>query len=152
MMKTTRQAIDRFLAPKKLAVAGVSRDPKKFGNTVYKELKERGFEVYPINPNIDEVNGEKCYHSIAELPAGVRYLLVITKKPMTLGIVQEAVAKGIDHLWIQQMSETPEVMDFLKDKKVTLVTRECILMWIEPVKSIHKFHRCIRKIFGRLPE
>jgi predicted CoA-binding protein len=66
--------------------------------------------------------------------------------------VQEAVAKGVDHLWIQQMSETPEVMDFLKDKKVTLITRECILMWIEPVKSIHKFHRCIRKIFGRLPE
>lgn len=151
-MKTTRQAIDRFLAPRRLAVAGVSRDPKKFGNTVYKELKERGFEVFPINPNIDQVNGDKCYRSLADIPAEVKHLLVITQKPLTLGTVQEALAKGIDHLWIQQMSETPEVIDYLKDKPVTLITRECILMWIEPVKSVHKFHRTIRRIFGFLPK
>lgn len=151
-MKTTKLSIDQFLGPKKLAIAGVSRDPKKFGNIVYKELKDRGFEVYPINPNIDLVNGDKCYKSVNDLLPEVTHLLVITPKPLTMGVVREAVAKGIDNIWIQQMSETKEVMDFLKDKPVKLVTRECILMWIEPIKSIHKFHRTIRKIFGLLPK
>jgi len=150
-MKTTRETIVRFLEPKKLAVAGVSRDPKKFGNMVYKELKAGGFDVYPINPKIDQVYGDKCYNAVSALPADVRHLLVLTPKALTLATVQEAVAKGIDNFWIQQHSENREVLDWLKDKPVKLVARECIFMWLEPVKSIHKFHRTIRKIFGFLP-
>jgi len=151
-MKTSKQSIDRFLESRKLAIAGVSRNPKKFGNMVYKELKDRGFEIYPINPNIDQVNGDKCYHSINALPSDIGYLLVLTPKTQTLNTVREAVGKGIENIWIQQHSETKEVMDFLKDKPVKLVTRECIFMWLEPVKSIHKFHRTIRKFFGLLPK
>lgn len=150
-MKTSKQSINQFLEPKKMAIAGVSRDPKKFGNMVYKELKEGGFDVYPINPKIDQVYGDKCYKSVNDLPAEVRHLLVLTPKSLTLGTVQEALTKGIDNLWIQQYSETKEVMDFLKDKPVKLVTRECIFMWVEPVKGFHKFHRTVRKIFGFLP-
>jgi len=151
-MKTSKQYINQFLEPKKLALAGVSRDPKKFGNMVYKELKDRGFEVYPINPNIDQINGDKCFKAVNDLPAEVRHLLVITPKIQTLDTVREAVAKGIENFWIQQYSETKEALDFLKDKPVKLVTRECIFMWLEPVKGIHKFHRTVRKLFGLLPK
>jgi len=151
-MKTSKQYINQFLEPKKLALAGVSRDPKKFGNMVYKELKDRGFEVYPINPNIDQINGDKCFKAVNDLPAEVRHVLVITPKIQTLDTVREAVAKGIENFWIQQYSETKEALDFLKDKPVKLVTRECIFMWLEPVKGIHKFHRTVRKLFGLLPK
>jgi predicted CoA-binding protein len=151
-MKTTKEAIDRFLAPKKLVIAGVSRDPKKFGNIIYKEMKDRGYEVYAVNPNTDEVNGDKCYRSLDGLPEGVKHLLVVTKKPQTATIVQEALARGFDHFWIQQMSETPEAISLLEGKPVTVVTKECMLMWLDPVKSVHRFHKCMRRLFGRLPK
>jgi len=150
-MKTSKQSIEQFLAPKKLAIAGVSHDPKKFGNTVYRELKEKGYEVYPINPNLDQINGDPCFHSVAALLVDIRHLLVLTPKSQTLQVVKDAVSKGIDHLWIQQMSETRETLDYLKDKQINLIHKECIFMWVEPVSSIHKFHRTIRKIFGLLP-
>ncbi len=151
-MKTSRQSIERFLETRKLAIAGVSRDPKKFGNMIYKEMKDLGMEVCPVNPNTGQINGEKCYNSVNELPSGIGYLLVVTPKSRTLDTVREAVGKGIENIWIQQSSETREVIDYLKDKPVKVVTHECIFMWLEPVKSIHKFHRAIRKFFGRLPK
>ncbi len=151
-MKTSRKAIEQFFEARKIAIAGVSRDPKKMGYTVYKELKQKGYQVYPINPYTDQVDGEACFHSVTSLPLDVRNLLVITPKKQTLQVVKDALEKGIDHLWIQQTSETPEVLEYLKDKPLNLVIKECILMWTEPVTSIHKFHRGLRKFFGLLPK
>lgn len=151
-MKTSKKSIETFLESRKMAVAGVSRNPKKFGFTVYKDLKEKGYQVYPINPNLEQLDGNPCFHSVSALPLDVRNLLIITPKTQTLQVVKEALEKGIDNIWIQQMSETREVLDYLKDKELNLVVKECILMWMEPVSSIHKFHRNILKFFGRLPK
>jgi len=151
-MKTSKKSIEKFLEARKMAIAGVSRNPKKFGVTVYKELKAKGYIVFPVNPNADLIEGEACFHSVSALPLDVRNLLVITPRDQTIQVVKEALAKGIDNIWIQQMSETKEVLDYLKEKDVNLVYKECIMMWSEPVKSIHKFHRWILKFFGKLPK
>lgn len=151
-MKATRKSIESFLSSRKIAIAGVSRDPKKFGQTVMKELKERGFELFPVNPHAEQINGTPCFHNIGSLPLNVKHLLVITPKKQTTGIVAEAIAKGIDNIWIQQFSDTPEAIDFAVSHKVNLVTKQCILMYIEPVKGIHRFHRAIKKLFGTLPK
>jgi len=151
-MKTSRKAIENFLSSKKLAIAGVSRDPKKFGHTIYSDLKKKGFEVYPVNPFATEIDGIKCYHSVVELPSDVSSLLVLTPKKNTLEILKDALAKGIENIWIQQMSDTPEALAFVRDKKINLVARECIHMWTEPVSGVHKFHKTIKKIFGALPK
>ena len=150
-MKATRKSIETFLSSRKLAIAGVSRDPKKFGHSIFKELKEKGFEVYPVNPNTDNINGTPCFHSISALPLDVRSLVILTPKPQTLQLVKDAVEKGMDNIWIQQLSETKESLAYLSGRPLNLVSNECILMWIEPVKSVHKFHKTIRKIFGLLP-
>ncbi len=150
-MRTSRKTIDSFLSSKKLAMAGVSRDPKKFGYAAYKELRDKGFDVSPINPNVDLIDAATCFRSVSALPTGIDHLLVVTSKKDTLGVVQEAVQKGIKSIWIQQMSDTPESIEYAKANGVDLVTRECILLWAEPVKSIHKFHRTVKRIFGLLP-
>ena len=67
-MKTSKDTIDRFLETKSMAFAGLSRNPKKFGNEIYKELANKGFKLYPINPNTTEIEGDKCYTSVNELP------------------------------------------------------------------------------------
>jgi len=150
-MKTSRKSIEQFLEGRKLAIAGVSRDPKKFGHVVYLDLKKKGFEIYPVNPETDTIEGQPCFHSVSALPGDVKNLLVITPKNNTLEVVKEAMDKGFDNIWIQQMSDTREALDYLKDKPVNLVSKQCILMWTEPVSGFHKFHKTMKKIFGALP-
>jgi predicted CoA-binding protein len=150
-MQATKKSITQFLTAKKIAVAGASRNPKKFGNVVVKELRQRGFEIYPVNPYVDIINGEPCYHSIAALPVDVKHMIVVTPKAQTLSILEDALRKGIDNIWIQQMSDTPEALGLLTGKEINLITRQCILMWTEPVKGIHKFHRAFMRFFGLGP-
>jgi len=150
-MKATQASINSFLANRRLAVAGVSRDPKKFGFQVFKLLREKGFEVYPVNPATDEIDGVPCFHSAGALPLNVHNLLVLTPKKQTKEVVAEALAKGIDNIWIQQMSDTPEALELARSRPVNLVTGECILMHVDPVTGIHRFHRAMRKIFGLFP-
>ena len=90
-MKATRKSIDAFLSSRKIAIAGVSRDPKKFGHQVFKQLKEKGFEVYPINPNTDSLAGTPCFRSVSSLPLHVHNLLIITPKKQTRDVVAEAM-------------------------------------------------------------
>ena len=150
-MKANRKVIESFLSSKKIAIAGVSRNSKKFGYTVYKELTEKGFDVYPINPNTDSLGGTPCFQSISALPSDVKNLLIVTRKDQTTGLVREAVSNGISSIWIQQMSETPEAIQYAEENKVNLISRQCILMWVEPVAGFHKFHRSLKKLFGLLP-
>jgi uncharacterized protein len=151
-MKATKASIDSFLSSRKIAIAGVSRDSRKFGHLVFKLLKEKGFEVYPINPGTDNIAGTPCFRSVGALPLNVHSLLILTPKKQTRDVVAEAMAKGIDNIWIQQMSDTPEAIELTKVRPVNLVTKECILMHTDPVTGIHKFHRNIKKLFGIYPK
>jgi predicted CoA-binding protein len=150
-MRTSRKAIEHFIAPRTLAIAGVSRNRKKFGYTVFNELKKRGFTVYPVNPYVDLIDEVTCYRSVSALPQGVDNLLVVTPKSETPGVVKEAVDRGIRNIWIQQLSDTPEALQLAAEKQVNLVSGQCILMWSEPVKGIHRFHRTLKGLFGLLP-
>jgi uncharacterized protein len=150
-MKATKASIDSFLSARKVAIAGVSRNPKKFGHQVFLKLKEKGFEVYPINPFTDSIAGTPSFRGVGSLPLNVNCLLIVTPKKQTRDIVNEAISKGIDNIWIQQMSDTPESIELATSNPVNLITKECILMHTEPVTGIHKFHRAIKRLFGRSP-
>jgi predicted CoA-binding protein len=151
-MKTSKASINAFLETRKLAIAGVSRDPKKFGYAVLGKLKETGHDLYLIHPDTDTLHGEPCYRNISFLPDDIGGLLIITPKSETLGIVKDAVKKGIPNLWLQQMSETPESIEYALSNKINLITGQCILMFAEPVEGFHKFHRNLKKWFRRLPK
>jgi predicted CoA-binding protein len=147
---TTKSQIDQFLSTGPMAMAGVSRNPKKFGRIAFEELTKRGLQIYPVNPNLDELNGVKCYHSVSELPADTKALIIMTRKDQTAGVVREALDKGITNLWIQQSSDTPEALALLKNRDINAVTKQCILMHHKP-GGMHKFHRNLKKFFGALP-
>ena len=151
-IKTTNASITTFLETRKLAIAGVSRDQKKFGFSVVSDLKEKGFDLYLVNPNTDILHGEPCFRTISRLPDDIRHLLVLTPKAETLGVVEDAAGKGISNIWIQQMSETPEAIEFARSKQINLITKQCIFMFATPVKGFHKFHRNMKKFFGMLPK
>jgi predicted CoA-binding protein len=148
---TTLKKINEFLESQPIAVVGVSRNPKKFGYTAFKELKEKGMKIVPVNPEADQIMGEKSYQSIRELPSDVKGVIILTKKQKTASVVKEAKEKGIKQIWIQQMADTKEALDELKDTDINYITGECILMHYKP-HSIHKFHSSLKKFFRLFPK
>jgi uncharacterized protein len=144
----TRSAIDVFLNDKTLAIAGVSRNPKKFGFMVYKTLREKGYDLYPVNPNSGESEETNWFRTVSDLPDHVNNLLIITKKEETEKVLNEAIKKGIRNVWIQQYSETPGSLKIASDNQINLVSKLCIMMYANPT-GIHKFHGGISKFFGK---
>lgn len=149
---TTLNEIQKFFEPKKMAIAGASRNPKKFGGAIFKELKEKGFDLYPVNPNADEIQGVKCYKSIYDLPDNVTHLYIVTPKAETQMVVNAALKKGIKMIWIQQKSETPEAVKAIQDAGVSLIYKKCMFMFADPVGGPHAFHRFFVKAFGGYPK
>ena len=143
--------IESFIASEPVAVVGVSRNPKKFGYTAFKELKEKGLKVIPVNPSATEILGTKSYPDVTSLPSEVGGVIILTKKEATARIVRDARAKGIKNIWIQQYSDSKEAIKELEGSDINYITGECILMFYKP-HSIHKFHRAILKFFGKYPK
>lgn len=148
---TTLKQINEFIESQPIAMVGVSRNPKKFGYSAYKELKEKGMKIIPVNPKAEEILGEKTYPNVKMLPPEVQSILVFTKKDQTASVIRDAKEKGIKHVWIQQMADSKEALDELKDSGISFITGECILMHYKP-HSIHKFHGSLKKFFGRFPK
>jgi predicted CoA-binding protein len=148
---TSLKQINDFLDSQPIALVGVSRNPKKFGYTAFKELKDKGMNIIPVNPEADEILGVKSYPSVKVLPPEVKGIIVLTKKDKTASVVREAKEKGIKHIWIQQMADSKEAINELKGTDISYITGECILMHYKP-HSIHKFHGSLKKFFGWFPK
>lgn len=143
--------IREFLDQKNIAVAGVSRTKHKFGNTIFRELEKKGYNLFPVNPNMDEFEGKKCFKNIASLPAEVTGIVINTKPAVTGSLIKEAEAKGIQNIWLQQGSADKIVTAGLENSRLNIVSGKCILMFSEPVKGVHGFHRWLMKSFGKFP-
>lgn len=148
---TTQAAITDFYAQKALAVAGVSRDPKKFGNAIYRELKTKGYTVYPINPNTQTVEGDPCYPNLTALPVQVGGVVIVTPPAQTEQLVREAARLGICRLWLQQGSESPAALKFCQENGINVVSGECIFMYSEPAAWFHRAHRWVNAVVGKKP-
>jgi uncharacterized protein len=151
MAKNSLKTINEFLEPKKFAFIGLSRDPKKFSRGIFKELLAKGYDMYPVNPNMDDVEGIRCYQDVTELPENVRHALFMTPKSTTAGAVENAINHGFTHFWIQQGAETKEAVEYAKQKNVKLVHGACIMMHAN-ASGVHKFHGILSKIFGAFPK
>jgi predicted CoA-binding protein len=148
---TTKKQINDFIESQPIAMVGVSRNPKKFGYAAFKELREKGMKLIPVNPQANEIMGEKAYANVKQLPAEVGGILIMTKKEQTAAVVREARERGFKNIWIQQMADTKEALDELKGSDINYITGECILMHYKP-NGIHKFHGSLKKFFGRFPK
>ncbi|MBP1666991.1 MAG: CoA-binding protein [Bacteroidetes bacterium] len=147
----TLKQIEEFIASEPIAMAGVSRNPKKFGFAAFRELKEKGMNIIPVNPNASEIHGAKVFPDIKSLPEDVRGLIIMTSRQKTAGIIKEAREKGIRQIWIQQMAESSEALKELEGSGINYITKECILMHYKP-HGIHRFHSAIRKFFRSFPK
>ena len=151
MPRASRETIDAFLTSDAFAVIGVSADQKKFGNIVYRTMKEKEAVVYPVHPSLERVEGDACYANVSALPAGVHSVVTVVPPAVTATVVKECAARGITQVWMQPGSESPAAIAEAEKAGITVISGECILMFLEPVESFHAFHRFVKKVIGRYP-
>ncbi|UCH63495.1 MAG: CoA-binding protein [Fidelibacterota bacterium] len=147
----TKAAVDDFLAQRSLAVVGVSRSGKKFGNMAYRELRDKGYQLFPVHPEAEVLEGDKCYTGLSELPEQTGGVLIIVPPNQTEQVVRDAAAAKIPRVWIQQGAESEEAVRFCEEHDMDVVAGECILMFAEPLRFYHKPHRWVWKLLGKLP-
>ena len=143
--------IEAFLNAKTIALVGVSRDNKKFSNTVFRELLKKKWNVIPVNPVVESIEGCTCYPTLAEIPVQIDAVISMAPKDKTDEITAQLVKRGIKLFWIHQKLDTPAALKLCNENNITCITGECILMFADPVGSFHKFHRWIKKVFGTYP-
>jgi hypothetical protein len=146
----SQASIDEFLAHKTLAIAGVKRDGKGFGNAVLKDLTGKGYEVLPVHPNAEQVAGIPCSPSLAELPMQVGGVVLVVPPEQTEKLVRQAKEAGIQRVWMQQGAESPQAIAYCADNGIDAVHGECIMMFAQP-RGIHRFHRWLWGVLGKLP-
>ena len=142
--------IEKFVQGKRLVIIGLSRGGKKFGNIAYKELKARGYTLYAIHPQAQEIEGVPCYPNLAALPGQVDGVLVSVPPQKAKAVLQEVAAAGIKNVWLQQGSESGEVLAQAKQLGLNVISGKCILMYAPPVRGAHGLHRFVMKLIGQL--
>ncbi len=110
------------------AVVGASRDPKKYGYQVYKDLKQAGYKVYPINPNAEEILGDKCYPNLESLPIKPDVVDIVVPPPITEKIVQSCKKVGVKKVWMQPGSESEKAIEFCRENGIEVVYGVCVMV------------------------
>ena len=144
-----QQAIQDFVQCKEIAVVGASRSGKKFGNSIATELRQRGYQVFMVHPEAQEIDGQACYPNLAALGGKVNAVVICVPPYKAAQVLREAVAAGVKNIWLQQGADSGETQQAARELGVTPISGKCILMYAGQVNSVHAFHRFIWKMVGQ---
>ena len=156
-MVTPKEATTEFLAHKRIAVTGVSRDPKTHGaNVVYNRLKDRGYDVVAINPNTDHVEGDACYPDLRSVPGGVEAVVIGTRPAAAETTMRECVDLGIDQVWMHRGPGAGSVSEsataYGREHGVTVIDGGCPCMFGPTADGGHKMMRWLFQLNGNVPK
>jgi predicted CoA-binding protein len=151
-----KQAASEFLTNKRIAVTGVSRKPEEHGaNVVYRRLRERGYEVFAINPNADEVEGDPCYHDLKSVPQAVDAVVIGTRPETAESTMRECVDLGVRHVWMHRLygsgSVSKVAAEFGRQHGITVIDGGCPLMFDPTADRVHKVMRFVATQTGKVP-
>jgi predicted CoA-binding protein len=147
-----------FLAQKRIAVAGVSRNHghHPVGNLIYQRLKKTGHDVFPVNPHMQTFDGERCYPDLKSIPGGVDGVVIITRPEVTERIVHDCAEAKVRRVWMHQSmgkgtSVSPEAVEYCGQHDITVIAGACPMMFGPDADFGHTCMRWILKLTGKLP-
>ena len=123
-----QQFVQEFMAQKKFAVIGATDNPEKYGNQIVKNLKKRGYEVFPVNPRLQEVEGIGCYPSLSDVPEKVDVVDFVVPPSAVVPVLEECVKLGIVNIWLQPGSESQAALDFCREHNLNVVHDVCVML------------------------
>ena len=152
---TTIHDVEDFLALHRIAMVGVSRNPKDFSRLLFREMCDRGYDMVPINLGADEIDERECFHSLQAVKEPVEGVLVMTPFHATLQVVQDCAAAGVRNVWIYRAggkgAVSPEAIAFCKENGMRVVDGHCPFMFFPKTKLVHRVHGMLQKITRRYP-
>lgn len=150
--KTSLLTIRKFLSCKRIALVGLSRDPKHFSRAVFNELLNRGYDVVPVNPHSGEIDSHVCFPTAAGIKPPVEAALIMTPPAQSEDAVRDCLAAGVNRIWLHrgagQGSVTPAAVKLCHQHHVELVEGECPFMYLPDTQWFHSMHGMIRKLTG----
>jgi predicted CoA-binding protein len=154
-MQSVKDAANAFLANRRIAVTGVSRSSKEHGsNFVYKRLRERGYEVFAVNPNAETVEGDPCFHDLKTIEGGVEAVVIGTRPEIAIDTMRECVELGIKQVWMHrgpgEGSVSEEATAFGRERGITVIDGGCPLMFGRTSDFGHKVMRLV--FAGHVPK
>jgi len=148
-----------FLAQKRVAVAGVSRDNSHHpaGNLVYRRLKATGHDVFAINPNMDSFEGDRCYPNVQSIPGGIDGVVIITRPELTDRIVRDCSEAGVRRIWMHESlakgsSVSEKAVEYCHQHDISVIAGACPMMFGEGVDFGHTCMRWLLGVTGRMPQ
>jgi len=155
-MPKINEAAAEFLAKKRIAVTGVSRKPQGHGsNFVYQRLRERGYEVFAVNPNADEVEGDPCYQDLKSIPGGVQAVVIGTRPEIAEDTMRECADLGIRYVWMHRSFGKGSVSDaaikYGRQRGIRVIDGGCPLMFDPTADPGHKAMRFVFTLTGKVP-
>jgi predicted CoA-binding protein len=120
--------IKEFMSQKRFAVVGATNNTGKYGNKIFKNLKKRGYEVYPVNPRPKEIEGSKCYATISEVPAKIDVVDFVVPPSVTEAILKECQELGLNRIWLQPGSESEAAIAFCHENNLKVVHDVCVML------------------------
>ena len=155
-MQNIKDAAAEFLATKRIAVTGVSRTPKTHGsNNVYRRLRERGYQVFAVNPNTGQVEGDRSYPDLASIPGGVDAVVIGTRPEIDGDTMRECAELGIKHVWMHRGpgagSVSPAAAEYGRQHGITVIDGGCPCMFGATADGGHKFMRAVFGLTGNVP-
>jgi hypothetical protein len=154
-MTTLREAAEEFLAQKRIAVAGVSRDEKPPANLIYRRLRQTGHEVFAVNPNADEAEGDPCFASISDVPVGLDGVVIVTAPEVTLEVAKDCVSNGVSRVWIHRGigagSTSPAAVAYCRAHGIRVIPGGCPNMFGACSDPGHRCMRALLTVTGKVP-
>jgi uncharacterized protein len=154
-MTTLREAADEFLAQHRIAVAGVSRDTKQPANLIYRRLRDTGHQVFAVNPNAQEVEGDHCYASVSAIPDGVDGVVIVTPPDAAVGVAADCATVGVPRVWLHRGmgpgSSSPEAVKLCREHGITVIPGGCPNMFGATSDPGHRCMRVLLRATGKLP-
>ena len=155
---TLEARIDDFLAHKRIAIAGVSRDrgARPAGRLIYDRLKESGHDVFAVNPHMSTFEGDRCYPDVRSIPGGVDGVVIVTRPDVTERIVHDCNDAGIHRVWMHQglgkgTSVSPAAVEYCRQHDISVIAGACPMMYGRGADFGHKCMRWVLGVTGGLP-
>jgi predicted CoA-binding protein len=138
-----------FLAQKRLAIAGVSREPKHFSRAMFREFRAKGYDAVPVNPAAPNIDGLPCFATVRDIQPPVNAVLLMTAPEASGEILRECANCGVKRIWIYRAG--PEAAGFCEAHGMAVIANECPLMFLEDRAWFHSLHGWLRKMAGSYP-
>jgi predicted CoA-binding protein len=111
-----------------VAVVGATDDPSKYGGRIYRDLKQKGFTVFAVNPSRTEVDGDQCWPTLADLPDRPTIVDYVVPPAVTLAVLEEALALDLMNAWVQPGAEDAAVIEYLETHEFNHLVNACIMV------------------------